>query len=498
MTPFRPAPFVLVLLAAACAKEAPAPTYQAVAVETRDIAVSAQAAGAILPDTVVEVKSKASGEILDFPVQTGQVVTRGTLLARIDRRAPQNQYAQATAQLEVAQAQLRNAEAQLKRSQELFAARAITEQELETTALSVANAKAAVINAQVQVENAKIALDDTEVRAPIAGTVIAKNVERGAVISSPVSDVGGGTVLLKMADLSLVQVKTYVDETDIGKLRAGMPANVTVQAFPNRPFQGEVLKIEPQADTIQNVTMFPVLVRIDNREGLLKPGMNAEVRIDVGNATGVLAVPNAALRTERDVASAAGVLGIAEADLKVMLEAAKQAQQQPTAGGDSGKAAALPKDGAAKTYTMPDGREVPLPEGVTAQQVDAIMAKFRSGNRPDASEMAILQKLRGNGGGRGNGNAALFGGKYIVFAMRDGKPTPVYIQTGITDLDWSEVKSGLTAQDSVLLLPSASLIEAQQGLQQRMGRMTGLPGQSSGSSSGSSSQGGAQRPAGNR
>lgn len=498
MTPFRPAPFALVLLAAACAKEAPAPTYQAVAVETRDIAVSAQAAGAILPDTVVEVKSKASGEILDFPVQTGQVVTRGTLLARIDRRAPQNQYAQATAQLDVAQAQLRNAEAQLKRSQELFAARAITEQELETTALAVANAKASVINAQVQVENAKIALDDTEVRAPIAGTVIAKNVERGAVISSPVSDVGGGTVLLKMADLSLVQVKTYVDETDIGKLRAGMPANVTVQAFPNRPFRGEVLKIEPQADTVQNVTMFPVLVRIDNREGLLKPGMNAEVRIDVGNATGVLAVPNAALRTERDVASAAGVLGIAEADLQVMLEAAKKAEQQPTAGGDSGKAATLPKDGAAKTYTMPDGREVPLPEGVTAAQVDAIMAKFRSGNRPDASEMAILQKLRGSGGGRGgNGNAALFGGKYIVFAMREGKPTPVYIQTGITDLDWSEVKSGLTAQDSVLLLPSASLIQSQQGLQERMGRMSGLPGQSSGSSS-SSQSGGAARPAGNR
>ncbi|MFZ9690215.1 MAG: efflux RND transporter periplasmic adaptor subunit [Phycisphaerales bacterium] len=485
MTPFRLVPLALVLLAA-CAKEAPAPAYQAVAVEIRDIAVSAQAAGAILPDTVVEVKSKASGEILDFSVQTGQVVTRGTLLARIDRRAPQNQYAQATAQLEVAQAQLRNAEAQLKRSQELFAARAITEQELETTALSVANAKASVINAQVQVENAKIALDDTEVRAPIAGTIIAKNVERGAVISSPVSDVGGGTVLLKMADLSLVQVKTYVDETDIGKLRAGMPASVTVQAFPNRPFQGEVLKIEPQADTIQNVTMFPVLVRIDNREGLLKPGMNAEVRISVGNVTGVLAVPNAALRTERDVASAAG------------------GGPTPAAGGDSGKAASLPEEGA-RTYTMSDGREVPLPEGVTAEQVDAIMAKFRTGTRPNAAEMAILQKLRGNGGGRGgNGNAALFGGKYIVFAMRDGKPTPVYIQTGITDLDWSEVKSGLTAQDSVLLLPSASLIEAQQGLQQRMGRMTGLPGQSSGSSSGSSSggqgsQGGAgQRPAGNR
>ena len=83
-----------------------------------------------------------------------------------------------------------------------------------------------------------------------------------------------------------------------------------MDAYPNRPFQGEVLKIEPLAEVQQNVTMFPVLVRIDNREGLLRPGMNAEVEIHVGRRDSVLAVPNAALRTQRDVESAAGVLGL--------------------------------------------------------------------------------------------------------------------------------------------------------------------------------------------
>ena len=96
-------------------------------------------------------------------------------------------------------------------------------------------------------ENARIQLEDTDVRAPITGTIIAKNVERGQVISSPTSDVGGGTVLLKMADLSLVQVRTLVDETDIGKIQPGQRATVTVDAYPNRPFEGTVLKIEPQA-----------------------------------------------------------------------------------------------------------------------------------------------------------------------------------------------------------------------------------------------------------
>jgi HlyD family secretion protein len=462
-------PFLL--LAAACKEEEVAPVYQAVAVATRDISVNAQAAGAILPDTVVEVKSKASGEILNFDVETGQVVQRGQLLARIDRRVAQNRYAQAQAQLEVAQARLRNAEAQNRRAQELFKAQAITEQEMENSALEVANSNAAMISAQTEVENTKISLDDTEVRAPITGTIIAKNVERGAVIVAPGGDVGGGTVLLKMADLSLVQVKTFVDETDIGKLRQGMAADVTVEAFPNRPFRGEVIKIEPQADTISNVTMFPVLVRINNRDGLLKPGMNAEVNIAVGSVSGVLAVPNAALRTQRDASSAASVLGIAEDELAQMLEASA-AQPAPPAG-DTGARAALPDTTAAAAQP-------------SREQMMALFQKQRSGATLTAEEQATLQRARaamGNGraGGRANGGGgqdAMFGGRYIVFALREGKPTAVWVTTGITDLDWSEVKSGLTERDSVLLLPSASLLQSQQSLQERMSRNTGLPGQS--------------------
>ncbi|HRP07060.1 MAG TPA: efflux RND transporter periplasmic adaptor subunit [Gemmatimonadales bacterium] len=469
----------IAMFAIGCKEEAAAPVYQAVAVTTRDISVSAQAAGAILPDTVVEVKSKASGEIIDFPVETGQVVQRGQLLARIDRRVPLNRYNQAEAQLEVAEARQRNAEAQNRRAQELFKAQAITEQEMESSTLEVANAKAAVISARTELENAKISLDDTEVRAPITGTVIAKNVERGAVITAPGGDVGGGTTLLKMADLALVQVKTFVDETDIGKLKAGMPADVTVEAFANRPFRGEVLKIEPQADTIQNVTMFPVLVRINNRDGLLRPGMTAEVNIAVGNATQVLAVPNAALRTERDAPSAASVLGISEGDLQQMLQVSREAQSASPPAGDTG----------AQQSLAADSQRTATPGGADRERMQAIFAKMRSGGTLTAEEQALMQQARaamGNGNGmrrQGGGNGmsggqdAMFGGRYIVFALREGKPTAVYVTTGITDLDWSEVKSGLTEQDSVLLLPSASLIQSQQSLQERMSRNSGLPGQ---------------------
>ena len=314
---------VSTLAAAACSKPAPPPVYQALAVEPRDIVVSAQASGAIQPDTTVEVKTRASGEVLDILVQTGEDVKRGQLLMRIDPRQPRNSVDQAQAQLDVAKAQLEIAKTQLDRSQELLKAQTITQQEYEAALLAHANAKAAVVRTRIDVENNQISLEDTDVRAPIAGVIIQKGVERGQQVASATSNVGGGTVLMKMADMSLVQVRTLVDETDIGKIRAGLPATITVDAYPNRPFQGTVLKIEPQAEVQQNVTMFPVLVRIDNRDGLLRTGMNTEVEIHVGRRDSVLAVANAALRTERDVASAAGVLGLTMEKVQEQLAAAR-------------------------------------------------------------------------------------------------------------------------------------------------------------------------------
>ncbi|HEX9755977.1 MAG TPA: efflux RND transporter periplasmic adaptor subunit, partial [Gemmatimonadales bacterium] len=201
---------VVLLLLAACSEEALPPVYQAVPVEYRSIVVSVRAAGQVQPDTVVEVKSKASGEILDIRVETGQIVNRGDLLVRIDQRTVRNTLAEGDARLEVARARLTNAEAQKRRADELYRSQSITQEELENAGLGVANARAEVVQAQVAVENARIQMDDTDVRAPIVGTIITKDVERGQVISSPTRDVGGGTVLLTMADLGLVQVRTLV------------------------------------------------------------------------------------------------------------------------------------------------------------------------------------------------------------------------------------------------------------------------------------------------
>lgn len=503
----------------ACKEEAPLVVYQSVPVSQRSIVVAVRAAGSVLPDTLVEVKSKASGEILEMRVETGQQVERGQLLVRIDQRVPRNRLAEAESQLEVIRARLSTAESQLRRSDELFKSKSITEQEYEQAVLAVANAKAEVVRGEVAVETARIAMEDTDVRAPINGTIITKSVERGQVISSPTSDVGGGTVLLTMADLNLVQVRTLVDEVDIGKIRSGLRATVTVNAFPNQPFQGTVLKIEPQAETAQNVTMFPVIIRVENRQGLLKPGMNTDVQIHVGQRENVLAIPNAALRTDRDVASAAMVLGISDEQLQPMLAAARavrdsQAQAATLASrgtGDSATAtpAAAPAPAGNTMEFM--GRTITLPEGVTAAQVTEAMGRLRQQQATDA-DRALMQRLRGSGGGgfgggpgglggRPGGNGPRqssvdyqFGGNYLVFVNRSGQPTPVYIRTGLTDLDYSEVVSGLTAEDSVLMLPSASLVQQQEEWRSRMQRMSGGSGVPGMQQSGTQAGGGA-RPA---
>ncbi len=488
---------VLTLGFAACKQAQPAQLYEKVPVERRDIVVSASAAGTIQPILTVDVKSKASGEIIGMPVETGDEVRPGQLLAKIDPRIPRANLEQAQAALQVAEAQLANAKAQLARADTLFKTQAITETEYESANLAFAQANAQLVNAKTNLQTAQDAMEDTQVRAPLKGTIIQKNVELGTVISSPTKDVGGGTVLLRMANLDTVQVSALVDETDVGKVQPGTPVTITVDAYPNRRFDGGVLKIEPQAQVSQNVTMFPVLVNILNPEHLLKPGMNTEVDIHVGERQGVLAIPNAALRTQRDVASAAAVLGLDPQAVQQQLAATPASDASPPSahgdsaapGGDGRKLHAA--EAPARTFITPSGRTITLPPGVTPEQVQAALQKRMSGGELTPAEQALLAQLRSKGqrgareaGGTGGaGGARDAGGRrgqgtYIVFALRAGQPVPVTIKTGLTDQDYIEVTNGLTEQDTVLVLPSASLVQSQQDMRRRFQNVTGggLPG----------------------
>ncbi len=302
-----------------CSKEAPRQQLETAVIDKRDIVVAVEAAGTVEPLLTVEIKSKASGEVLRAEGQTGQVIPAGTMLVQIDKRTPRNMLAQAEAELEAAVARRSIARTQNERAKKLLETRMINDVDYEKTQLDYANAKADVVRAQVTVENARITLDDTDVRAPITGTIIEKLVETGQVISSPMKDFGGGSSLLKMADLTTVQIRALVDETDVGKIEAGKPVTVRVTAYPNQPFPGEVFKIEPMAKEEQSVTTFAVLIRLPNPQGLLRPGMNADVEIKVAERVDVVAVPTGALRVAREITTAAGAVGLDQATVREQL-----------------------------------------------------------------------------------------------------------------------------------------------------------------------------------
>src|SRR6185503_4275422 len=250
-----------------------------------------------------------------------------------------------------------------------------------------------VVSSKVALENARIMLEDTDVRAPITGTIIEKTVEPGIVSTSPTNAVSGGSVLMKMADLTSVQVRTRVDETDIGKIQPGMRTRVMVAAYPNQPFDGEVLKVEPLAVVEQNVTRFAVLIKIANRGGLLKPGMNADVQIQIANRQGVAAVPTAALRADSDVTLTAAMLGLDEETLR------KELWPEGS-----------PQDRAARNVVSIGGREIELPEGIDAAKVTALMEKRRSGQELTEDERTVMRSVFQQAGGGGGGGGKFGGG----------------------------------------------------------------------------------------
>ena len=339
-----------------------APFVQTAAVTRRTIVIDAEATGAVEPINVVEVKSKASGLITKMPVETGTLVKPGDLLVQIDTRDVQNQYNQAEADLKAAQAKLQVSGQQKKRSDELFKARVITSQEYETASLDLENSKAAVIRSAANLDLAKQRLEDATVTAPTSGTVLTKTVSLGQVITSATSSATGGTTLLTMADLGRVRVRALFNETDIGQVRPGQTASVTVDAFPDRRFQGVVEKIEPSATIQQNVTMFPVLVTLDNSESLLKPGMNGEVAVLVDQVNDVLAVPNDAVKNVREAAATGQMLGLNADSVTAEVRAQMQngfgrARSDASAGG-----------GPARVASTSSGDVALAPEGVQQPQ----------------------------------------------------------------------------------------------------------------------------------
>ena len=312
----------LILVSCGSSEEAPKETtfYKKENVVQKRLELNIEASGIIEAISSVEIKSKASGEVLFLGAEVGDYVQKGSILGQIDQRTPKNILDQAKSDLEAAKVRLSNAKSQFERGEELHSKGSISDKDFEDIQENFAQAKSTLVRTEVSFENAKIALDDTVVRSPVQGTIISRPVEVGQVISSPTQAVGGGTVLMTMADLSKVRVRALVDEIDVGKISIGQTVSIKVAAYRDKEFFGVVSKIEPKAKIEQNVTTFPVLIDIDNNENLLLLGMNTDVVIEALNKDVTLSTPTMSLRTRKDIYSAASILNLDKSEVDNFLE----------------------------------------------------------------------------------------------------------------------------------------------------------------------------------
>lgn len=513
-------------------------------VKRETIVVNAEATGVVEPINVIEVKAKSSGQIVAMPVETGTFVKAGDLLVQLDTRDTRNSFAQAKADLDAAVIKQRVSKTARDRASQLFKERIITSAENETAEVDYANAQATVLRNRAALDLRQQGLDEATVRAPVGGTVIEKDVSLGQVIASGTGSFGAGTTILKMADLTKVRVRALVNETDIGKVRSGLPASVTVDAYPDRPFQGVVEKIEPQATIQQSVTMFPVLISIDNRAGLLMPGMNGEVSIETDHRENVLAVSNDAVRSQNEVASVAALLGLNVDSVRAQLAAmgggsgrgGNGANGGGTGGGQGGFNLPEVTDAQCAKVTATLAKH---PE--TQKAIGDLRARMQSGEldrqgmqaeskkiysaiglNSDTTRACNFKQRQAQGGGSaavaGNGatggaasdpTGAFVGSanggqararRGLVFTVKAGKYTPKVVRLGASNFDVSEVLSGLNEGDSVAILNVAVLQAQQQNDMNQIRNRAGVPGmqrqQPAAGGAAGGAGGGAARPGG--
>ncbi len=487
----------LAMSVAACKgkKADPTAAIQTVLIARQDIVVDVQATGVIQPINAVQVKSKASGQVMHLHVSTGSQVKPNDLLVEIDPRDAKSRYGQAVAALHAAQASVTVTRAQLDRSQSLAKDGVITAPEVETAVLASANAVSNLVAAQAALDQSKIALEDVTIRAPMAGTVIEKDVSEGQVISSATNTVGGGTTLLTMADLGQVYDSTLVSESDIGNVKAGQTASVKVDAYPNRTFTGKVERIAPQATVQQSVTRCPVLIRLDNRDGALMPGMNTDVSILVENADNVLVIPNDAVRSMKDAATAATALGLDPVKVRASLASQRGGGGRGGAGGaPAGAVTQSQCDSVQNVLAAHPASEAALTKYRQQLRTDtAHTTQLRAGMKATTDSLHLdpgvmrgcMQLRRSSAGGSalamGSGDEQPAIGNTrphagLVFVAANGTFEPRVAMLGVGNYDVTQVLSGLNEGDAVALINAAMLQQQRVQQQQRIQSRMALPG----------------------
>ena len=342
----------------------PKPTFKLAEVKKGPMSTKISATGIVEPNFKVEVKSKASGEVLSFPFLEGDKVEKGTLLLELDKSDEKRNVAKAKADLSKATAKLKKSETalllqktkyktdiktsqsevisaiaslkesedKLKRQIELFEQKVVSQESLDTakTLFEVNQQKLIQAESQLQeskdsihdiamkkneielvnteVQLAEIALDEaeerleeTEIFVPLTGVIIEKLVEEGQIIASGISNVNGGTALANIADMSRLFIIADIDETDIGSVKVGHPVTITADAFSDKVFDGRVRRIAPQGLVENSITIFKVKIEVLGKgKKKLKPVMSANIEITTDHVESAVFTARAGIRNSKE------------------------------------------------------------------------------------------------------------------------------------------------------------------------------------------------------
>src|SRR4051812_16158840 len=268
-------------------------------VEQRDIRFSVPAAGEIGPAEQVSVKPEINGKIDELPVDIGDTVKKGQLLFKLNDKELQNEKASADTEVQRANLQLQQSERNYKRAQELFEENLIAKELYENSKTEYELAKNALERSQRDLAVIEERLTKTAVKAPFDCTILTRPVSIGQAVSGS-GGFNSGTEVLTIADLNNLIINAHINQADITRLKADQEVDVQVEAVPGLTVTGKVERIAPQATIRNNVKGFAVRIFLKDADKRIRPGMTANIKIPVAVADNVVAVPLAAVFTERD------------------------------------------------------------------------------------------------------------------------------------------------------------------------------------------------------
>ena len=282
-------------------------TVVTAAVTRGDVIATVDATGTLQAVTTVQVGTQVSGTIKALHADFNSRVRRGQVIAELEPSLFAAQVEQARASLVRLEAEAvrssverEDAQSKLRRARELAARQLIPATDLETAEMTARQAEASFKAAEAQIAQAKASLNQSEVNlahtiitAPIDGIVISRNVDVGQTVAASMQ---APTLFVLARDLADMQVNASIAESDIGRILPGQPVSFRVDAYPGETFTGRVSQVRLEPVVQQNVVSYVTTVAVRNPRLRLKPGMTANVTVEIARATGVLRVPNAALR----------------------------------------------------------------------------------------------------------------------------------------------------------------------------------------------------------